>query len=253
MRTGTHWTWEIMRMLQRGEAVYEKWSKEICFIEMCPPTTINKILKGAPTVYNTHIPWWGIPQQFYRGIKSGQSLTINTHNSQLYPRVCDPITDYSHRSQRIYVSGFKVPFHSTPSGVRLTLNGRGGHPTPRNRAKRPHLIDLGCTLRRPNVCFPESPTCLRSLIHRTVKLFSTDHIAMFTRFLVSYWDYWQGKQFDFATIFTRLTIQSCTGKRVNLQWKNSVADWLAFEITCMSWIWLPFPETQVRHHWLDLI
>jgi len=137
-----------------------------------------------------------------------------------------------------------VPFNSISRLIGLARNARGGLP-PRN----------GKDLLRPWTPKHLSPSdkmsqiCLGRPIHQPIKLshtdielqedksMSTDYLATFTGFrsrtkIV-------GNVFDFATIFTRLTVWTCW------KWKNWVGDWLSLEI--MSKKCLPFPETQDRH------
>jgi len=116
-------------------------------------------------------------------------------------------------------------------------------PPPRNEEKRPCPIDLEHSLGRPTVCLPETKWVQRPT-HQPIKWSSADYLATFTRTRII----GKGNLFDFATIFTRLRARCCTGQRGNLLWKNWIASWFSFEV--MSTEWLPFPETQVRHHWL---
>lgn len=70
--TGAHWVWEIMTMLQRGVADYHHMPKEMAFLEFLTPSCIEEIHAGEPTVINTHLPLWAIPNNYYAGVKTGE-------------------------------------------------------------------------------------------------------------------------------------------------------------------------------------
>ena len=66
---------------------------------------------------------------------------------------------------------------------------------------------------------PRDKMSLISLVcptHQPIKWSSTDYLATFTRFWSHTRIIGKGKLFDFPTIFTQLTVRSCTEKRSNL-------------------------------------
>ena len=86
---------------------------------------------------------------------------------------------------------------------------------PRNGVNRPRPIFPRCSLGCPTVCLPETKW-VRRPTHQPIKWSSTEYLATFTRFQSHTRIIGKGNLFDFATISTRLTARSFTGKRGNL-------------------------------------
>jgi len=89
---------------------------------------------------------------------------------------------------------------------------------PRNGLKRPRPIGLSLS-HMPDHLSPRdkmSPIGLGRPTHQPIKWSSLDYLAMFTHLRPHTKIIEKGNLFDFATIFTRLTGRSCTGKRGNL-------------------------------------
>ncbi|KAL4228283.1 hypothetical protein ACF0H5_013714 [Mactra antiquata] len=59
IKSGTHWLWEILSMLQRGSAETIPQVKQDCFIEFLSPTQLDAI--PSPRVLNSHIWFDKIP------------------------------------------------------------------------------------------------------------------------------------------------------------------------------------------------
>ncbi|OWF44954.1 sulfotransferase family cytosolic 1B member 1-like [Mizuhopecten yessoensis] len=59
-KAGTHWVWEITRMLVKGTTEYEKESKETVTTEFHLPEEFEAI--PSPRVFNTHLPFRHLPK-----------------------------------------------------------------------------------------------------------------------------------------------------------------------------------------------
>jgi len=143
---------------------------------------------------------------------------------------------------------FKGTF-STPLGVRSETDWtlEADVQPPINGVKRPRLISPGCSLGCSTVCPPETKWVRSASEVQLINQSKGLPRITYQRSLVSGLTLGpKSNKFPFRKIFIRLTARNSTGKRGSL-WKNWIASWLSFEV--MSKEWLPFPETQVRHHW----
>lgn len=61
--SGTHWVWEIIRMLRKGNAEYEKDVKEVAFLDFRSLEQIQDL--PSPRVLNCHYPLRNIPKQIF--------------------------------------------------------------------------------------------------------------------------------------------------------------------------------------------
>ena len=59
--TGTHWVWEMVQMLQAGEAKYDKRSKETLMIDFMPTEKIDAL--ESPRTLNSHFLFRHLPKQ----------------------------------------------------------------------------------------------------------------------------------------------------------------------------------------------
>ncbi|XP_045175564.1 sulfotransferase 1A1-like [Mercenaria mercenaria] len=67
-KCGTHWVWEILVMLKRGNAEYETKTKEAVFLDFRSPEVVKSI--PSPRVLNCHYPCKLAPKEiFQKGIK----------------------------------------------------------------------------------------------------------------------------------------------------------------------------------------
>lgn len=67
-KCGTHWVWEILVMLRRGNAVYETKTKEAAFLDFRSSEEVNNI--PSPRILNCHYPCKLVPKGVYdMGIK----------------------------------------------------------------------------------------------------------------------------------------------------------------------------------------
>ncbi|XP_045175565.1 sulfotransferase 1B1-like [Mercenaria mercenaria] len=67
-KCGTHWVWEILVMLRRGNAEYETKTKEAAFLDLQSPEVVRDI--PSPRVLNCHYPCKLTPKEiFQKGIK----------------------------------------------------------------------------------------------------------------------------------------------------------------------------------------
>lgn len=58
--TGTHWVWEITRMLVKGSTDYEQKSKETVTNEFHLPEEFDTM--PSPRIFNTHLPFRHLPR-----------------------------------------------------------------------------------------------------------------------------------------------------------------------------------------------
>ena len=66
--TGTHWVWEILVMLKKGNAEYETKTKEAAFLDFRSPEKVRSL--PSPRVLNCHYPCPLIPKEvFQKGTK----------------------------------------------------------------------------------------------------------------------------------------------------------------------------------------
>ncbi|XP_045176915.2 sulfotransferase 1B1-like [Mercenaria mercenaria] len=63
-KSGTHWVWEILVMLRRGNAEYETKTKEAAFLDFQPPEIVEAI--PSPRVLNCHYPCKLTPNGVFR-------------------------------------------------------------------------------------------------------------------------------------------------------------------------------------------
>lgn len=74
--SGSHWVWEIVGMLLRGEATYVKEGKESMFLEALDDLdTINQM--ASPRPLNTHVPFRWLPR---RHIENGGRIVHVVRN-----------------------------------------------------------------------------------------------------------------------------------------------------------------------------
>ncbi|WAR01374.1 ST1B1-like protein [Mya arenaria] len=67
-KSGTHWVWEIVQMLRKGKAEYEKDVKEAAFVDFRATDQLEEI--PSPRVLNCHFPVKNTPRQvFEKGTK----------------------------------------------------------------------------------------------------------------------------------------------------------------------------------------
>ncbi|XP_005091666.1 sulfotransferase family cytosolic 1B member 1-like [Aplysia californica] len=60
-KSGTHWMWEVTKMLRKGIASYEDRSKETVMLEFSKRDVIEK--EASPRTLNSHLPMCHLPQQ----------------------------------------------------------------------------------------------------------------------------------------------------------------------------------------------
>ena len=59
--TGTHWVWEMVQMLQAGEAKYDKRAKENLMLDFMPTEQIDAL--ESPRTLNSHFLFRHLPKQ----------------------------------------------------------------------------------------------------------------------------------------------------------------------------------------------
>lgn len=62
-KCGTHWVWEILVMLRRGNAEYETKTKEAAFLDFRAPEVVDQI--PSPRVLNCHYPCKLTPREIF--------------------------------------------------------------------------------------------------------------------------------------------------------------------------------------------
>lgn len=81
---GTHWAWEIMKMLKRNNTEYDVMPKESAHLEFLPPSSIKEVNNQNTPVFVTHFPMWCLPKSCYSHIKTGKHGHQNIkHNSYI--------------------------------------------------------------------------------------------------------------------------------------------------------------------------
>ncbi|KAF6025240.1 SULT6B1 [Bugula neritina] len=65
LKSGTHWVWELMKMLKKKQAVADGIPKEMGHLEFFPPSVLRKINGSDMPVYATHFPLWCLPKSAY--------------------------------------------------------------------------------------------------------------------------------------------------------------------------------------------
>jgi len=146
--------------------------------------------------------------------------------------------DQSHNSYIRYFAGLqKSQVAKNWSAVHLTSDPLWT----RHSRQKPDPTKMECkslvraASRHSSVCHPEtkwvwpvSGTRLIKVFHRLPSNVHFTCLWFHTRIIGAM------NLFDFATIFTQITAQSCTGKKRNLQWKNWIAYGLSFKIMSHS-------------------
>ncbi|XP_033752290.1 sulfotransferase family cytosolic 1B member 1-like isoform X1 [Pecten maximus] len=61
VKAGTHWMWEIVNMLLKGSAEYDKTTKEENMIDFHFPAEFDNL--PSPRVFNTHFTWRHLPSE----------------------------------------------------------------------------------------------------------------------------------------------------------------------------------------------
>ena len=69
---GTHWLWEITKMLKKGEATADNMPKESAQIEFFTPSVIKTIHEQDLSTFTTHFPLWTLPKTCYCNNKLGE-------------------------------------------------------------------------------------------------------------------------------------------------------------------------------------
>jgi len=118
----------------------------------------------------------------------------------------------------------------TPSDVRSASDQMLETDPPEMEWKGLVRSALDALSKRPTVCLPETKRVRRST-RQPIKWSSREYLATLTRLQSHTRIIGKRNLFDFATIFTRLTAQSCTGKRGSLQWNN----WIANDFLLKLW------------------
>ncbi|KAJ8309422.1 hypothetical protein KUTeg_014296 [Tegillarca granosa] len=63
-KAGTHWVWEISKMLLKGKAEYEEAIKETAMIEFNSPEMLQKL--PPPRVFNSHLYFRNLPRDIIK-------------------------------------------------------------------------------------------------------------------------------------------------------------------------------------------
>ncbi|XP_067946491.1 sulfotransferase 2A8-like isoform X2 [Watersipora subatra] len=69
LKSGTHWVWEIVKMLHKRKATADNLPKETAHMEILPPSVIKEVHGKELQEYVTHFPMWTLPSQSYSGRK----------------------------------------------------------------------------------------------------------------------------------------------------------------------------------------
>lgn len=111
VKAGTHWVWEIVNMLLRGAAEYDKTIKEENMIDFHFPSEFSNL--KSPRVLNTHFTWRHLPSEIHE--KKCKIIYL-----QRNPK--DTAVSYFHHQRNLGIYGTEGDFGDF---LDLYIKGRG--------------------------------------------------------------------------------------------------------------------------------
>jgi len=107
-KTGCHWTWEVLKMIQSRCATLSEQGKVQCFMEMVGLDIVDKV--PSPRVLNTHVWYDRLPRQLITDKKAKIVLTVRNSKDTA-------VSFYKHATNTMEYSGtFKAFFELYMAG-----------------------------------------------------------------------------------------------------------------------------------------